>query len=187
MEKKEVKHRTIEIGSVLLVVLLVLSEVIRYYTKLSFLLPVSITLLTTLTHFVLRLLIAALVSIAFTRKTNSLNFNNAWFREKKWEKEFYNFIKVKKWKSKMMTYDPSLFDLEKQGLGNLIKESCRAEVIHEAIAITSFLPLLYTFLFGTFPVFLITSIIATVYDMLFVFIQRFNRPRILKILERKNN
>ena len=62
---------------------------------------------------------------------------------------------------------------------------CGAEVVHEVILVLSFLPLLAAFPFGSFGVFLITSLLAALYDLSFVIMQRFNRPRILRFIDKE--
>ena len=62
---------------------------------------------------------------------------------------------------------------------------CGAELVHEVIILFSFLPLLFTIPFGAFPVFLITSLLAAMYDSIFVVAQRSNRPRLVRILQKK--
>jgi hypothetical protein len=61
---------------------------------------------------------------------------------------------------------------------------CQAEIVHEIIIPLSFIPLAVIPRFGSAAVFIITSILAACFDLLFVIIQRFNRPRILKISRR---
>jgi hypothetical protein len=43
----------------------------------------------------------------------------------------------------------------------------------------SFLPSLAGIRFGAYPVFIITSVLAVAFDMMFVIMQKYNRPRIL--------
>ena len=62
---------------------------------------------------------------------------------------------------------------------------CGAEIVHEIIMVLSFLPLLAIPVFGAFPVFLITSVLAALFDGVFVMAQRYNRPRLVRILEKK--
>ena len=61
---------------------------------------------------------------------------------------------------------------------------CGAEVVHELIIVFSFLPLIFSGLLDSFYEFLFTSIIAALVDSVFVIIQRFNRPRVIKLLKR---
>ena len=55
--------------------------------------------------------------------------------------------------------------------------------INEAISISA---ILFCLIWGEFWIFLITSIAAMVFDAQFIIIQRFNRPRILKLAKRVN-
>jgi hypothetical protein len=48
----------------------------------------------------------------------------------------------------------------------------------------SFLPLLAAIPFGAFPAFLITSLAAACFDTVFVIMQRFNRPRLIKLIQK---
>lgn len=45
----------------------------------------------------------------------------------------------------------------------------------------SFIPLIASLYFGSFFVFLLTSICGAMFELLFVVMRRFNRPRIMKI------
>ena len=56
---------------------------------------------------------------------------------------------------------------------------CQAELVHETIVILSFLPILAGIRFGAYPVFIITSVLAAAFDMMFVIMQRYNGPRIV--------
>ena len=61
---------------------------------------------------------------------------------------------------------------------------CQAELVHEVNAAVSFVPLLFSVWVGAFPIFLITSIIAAGFDLLFAVIQRYNRPRVMRLAVR---
>ena len=84
----------------------------------------------------------------------------------------------------MPTYEPDFFDLRKHRPTEIAGAMCQAEVSHEVIVGLSFLPLAVVPLFGAFWVFLITSIASAVFDLLFVVMQRYNRPRIMRIIKR---
>ena len=60
-----------------------------------------------------------------------------------------------------------------------------ADTVHEIIVVLSFLPLTAAIFFGEFGVFLITSTLAALYDLSFVVMQRFNRPRLVRIFEKQ--
>ena len=61
---------------------------------------------------------------------------------------------------------------------------CQAELVHETITVLSFVPVLFAIWFGQLPVFLITSLLAAAFDMQFVILQRFNRPRVIKFINK---
>ena len=63
---------------------------------------------------------------------------------------------------------------------------CQAELVHETIVVLSFLPIAGGIWFGAYPVFIITSVLADGYDLLFVMMQRYNRQRVLTLLAHKN-
>ena len=85
----------------------------------------------------------------------------------------------------MPTYDPAAFSMRNNSLEQIVYNSCVSEAVHEVIVLFSFVPLLFTFLWGALPVFLITSMLAAAFDSCFVMMQRYNRPRLLRILSKK--
>ena len=62
---------------------------------------------------------------------------------------------------------------------------CQAELVHEVNIAVSFVPILFSVWVGALPVFVITSILAAGYDLLFVILQRYNRPRVLRLAMRR--
>ena len=62
---------------------------------------VVITLGISLYHFVMRLAVGYIVN--FTMK-NKANHNNAWFKEKGFEKRLYKLLGIKRWKKHLPTY-----------------------------------------------------------------------------------
>ena len=63
----------------------------------------------------------------------------------------------------------------------MIHTTCVAEITHEIIILLSFAPLLVIPKFGAAPVFVITSLLAALFDGIFVIMQRYNRPRLLRL------
>ena len=57
-------------------------------------------------------------------------------------------------------------------------------MVHETIAVLSFLPLVAVYWFGNFSVFLITSVLSALIDLMFVIMQRYNRPRVVRLAEK---
>ena len=141
-------------------------------------LPLAITFGTTCYHFAMRLLVGALIP-------NRFDYQRPWFQLWQFETKLYQKLRLKKWKTQMPTYNPKLFSLEDNSLEQIACNMCQAEVVHEIIIPLSFIPLLFSSVLDGFWPFLITSILAAGFDSLFVMLQRFNRPRIIKMLERQ--
>ncbi len=86
---------------------------------------------------------------------------------------------------KMPTYEPEAFSLKKHSLEEIAQTMCQSEIVHEVIVMLSFLPLIEVLWFDSFFVFLSTSVASACFDMMFVIMQRFNRQRILNMIQRE--
>ncbi len=148
----------------------------------STLLAVTITSVTFFYHFAMRLTVGVTVNAILK---NNVNFSSKWFQERTFEPKLYKLLKVKKWKKYMPTFSPETFDVKQRSLEEIVKATCQSEIVHEIIFILSFLPLLLAIPFGSLAVFLITSILASLIDLTFVILQRYNRPRLIKIINKK--
>ena len=144
-------------------------------------LSLAITAGTTGYHLVMRLLVGWLITLICRKPQNPDGF---WFRQKSFERKLYRFLRVRRWKNNMPTYSPEEFSFEQNTPEQIIQNSCKAELVHEWIICASFLPLLASILWGAFPVFLITSLLAAGLDCCFVIMQRYNRPRLQQYLKR---
>ena len=149
-------------------------------TSLEILLTLAITLGTVTYHFAMRLLVAFLYHSAMK---NRADYSRRWYQVSKAEMRFYEKLRVKRWKNKMPTYSPNTFDPRQHTWDEIAQATCQAEVGHETIAVLSFLPIAAGVRFGAYPVFIITSVLAAVCDMAFVIMQRYNRPRLIKLME----
>lgn len=141
-----------------------------------------ITFMTFSYHFIMRLIVGTITYPIFHKV---YDYNNWWFKQKKFEKRFYKILKVKDWKEKVPSWSPGAFSLKDKSLHNIAVGMCNAELVHEIIVILSFVPILFSIKYGVPAVFIFTSILASAIDMIFVIIQRYNRPRIVKLI-RKN-
>lgn len=123
-------------------------------------------------------------------------FNPERFKEKKWEKGFYNFIKIKKWKDKIPEIGELTCDFSKSEIKDpndpeyilmFLQEIGYAEVIHFLSCPLGFLIIfvipfqIELILAITLPVALINSF----YNLLSALIQRYNRPKLYKVYLRK--
>ncbi|MBQ4561515.1 MAG: hypothetical protein IJA55_04185 [Clostridia bacterium] len=133
-------------------------------------------------HFVMRLAVGKAIDMVFH---NKMDYNKKWFRVGKTEQRFYNLLRVRKWKGKMPTYDLKAFDPKIHSWDEIAGATCQSEIVHEIIMVLSFLPILASVWLGALPVFVITSFLSACFDCLFVMMQRYNRPRIVKVAERQ--
>ena len=152
-------------------------------TSSGILLPLAITSGTIAYHFVMRLM----VGLAFhATMRNKADYRKRWYQVSKREMAVYEKLKVKQWKRRMPTYDPALFDPRLHTWEEIVQAMCQAELVQETIAVLSFLPILAGIWFGEYPVFIVTSVLSAACDIVFVIMQRYNRQRVTKLLNRKS-
>lgn len=177
--------RTVKLVSIISLVLTLFFTVLHAISSNAVILSLAITCGTTAYHFIMRLAVGHIVDLILD---NHVDYNKPWFHSHQVESKLYELLRVKHWKANMPSYDPSLFSPALHSYDEIAQAMCQAEIVHEIIAVLSFVPLLFVGIFGSFPVFLITSVLSACFDMSFVVMQRYNRPRIIKIIEktRKN-
>ena len=141
----------------------------------------GITAFTIMYHFWVRIIMGN-VSKIFKRH---INYKQGFFKERKFEKRFYEFLHVKDWKGKALTYNPESFSLKEHSLEEIANTMTKSEVDHWINEVISLSTLLFAIPWGAFGIFLITAIAAMIFDSQFIIIQRYNRPRIVKILEKR--
>ena len=140
----------------------------------------AITFGTFFYHFAMRLLVGHIINGVMK---NRADYTKGRYQLLGFEKKLYKKLKVKQWKGNFPTYDPALFDPKLHSWSEIAQAMCQAELVHEVIVLLSFLPLFAAIPFGSFYVFFITSLLAALFDLCFVVIQRYNRPRVLKLLQ----
>ena len=145
-------------------------------------LAVLLTLATTAYHFVMRLT----VGFVFDRLP-IMDYRARWFRVGAREQQFYERLNVKAWKGKIPTYDPTEFDGRLHSWEEIVGAMCRAELVHETIMVLSFVPMLLAIPFGELWVFACTSVAAACFDGVFVMVQRYNRPRVIRLMGKERN
>ncbi len=151
-------------------------------TSNRLMLTLAVTAGTIAYHFIMRLLVGMIFQLCMH---NRADYTRKWYHVSKAEMQFYQKIKVKQWKSKMPTFDNDAFDTKKHSWDEIIQAMCQAELVHETIILCSFLPIIASTWFGAFWVFVITSVCSALFDLLFVFMQRFNRCRIQNMISVK--
>lgn len=178
--KKNTKKNTIVI-TLSFFILLVLFVLLYLWKKNTLYKSLAITSGTFFYHFFMRQMVGLVINAIFH---NKMNYKARFFKERKGEKGLYNILKVKKWKGKIPSYSPNSFDPRKHDWEYIVMASCQAELVHVIIAILSLLPIFMGCVFGTWPVFIITSVLASLFDCVFIILQRYNRPRMLKLLKK---
>ncbi len=118
-------------------------------------------------------------------KLFKINFNQSWFREKPFEKKLYKALGVRRWKDKALTYNPELFSLRDYSLEQVANTMAKAEVDHWVNELISLSTLLFAIPWGAFWIFAATAVLAMIFDAQFIVIQRYNRPRIVRLIERE--
>ena len=142
----------------------------------------AITFGTFLYHFAMRLTVGHVIDRVMG---NRADYTKPWYQLRNFEGEVYKALGVKKWKGNMPTYQPTLFDPKLHSWDEIAQAMCQAEIVHEVIIPLSFLPLFFVPLFGSFWAFFITSVLSALFDSSFAIMQRFNRPRVVALMERK--
>ena len=176
--------KTMKRISVITLLLTICSFVLYRVTNYSFLVPFTITFGTTAYHFIIRLMVGVGLNSVMQNKAN---YHKKWYQVSDFEMKLYQKLKVKKWKNKMPTFDMDAFDISKHSWDEIVQATCQSELVHEINIMFSFLPIAASVWFDSFWVFLITSTLGAMYDLLFVMMQRFNRTRILRIQRRSES
>ena len=168
--------------TVLILTFIALFVYLLYPSKTT--LALLITGLTTSYHFVMRIIVGHSVDAIMKNKAN---YYHKWYKISQLEEKIYEVIKVGQWKKYMPTYSPESFSLKHHTLEEIVMAMCQSEIVHEIIVVLSFVPVLAIPWFGEPEVFIITSFLAACFDMIFVIMQRYNRPRIIKLIEKRRS
>lgn len=175
-----VKKSTIMMTLVFLIGLLA-SGTTYYLTKNSILYAVAITFGTTFYHFAMRLAIGYVIDAKYH---NHMDDTKKWFQERSFEPQLYKWIRVKKWKKYLPSFRPGDFRFRQHSAEAVIQATCQAEIVHEVIMVLSFVPVVFSVWFGAASVFWITSWLAFLFDGAFVILQRYNRPRLRRLIKK---
>ncbi|MBQ8612822.1 MAG: hypothetical protein IJ416_01225 [Ruminiclostridium sp.] len=149
---------------------------------------ITLTMFTISYHLIMRLAVGTVIDI-LTEK--GLNHNSLWFREKSFEKALYKRLGVKKWKHIIPTWEPERFSVEENNMKKIIENMCAAELIHEIIVLLSWATLFFSLFTPDWKIyiwiFVGTAFLAAGCDMFFVILQRYNRPRVIRLYERNKS
>lgn len=104
----------------------------------------------------------------------------------KFEERMFKKFNIKKWKNKAPVYEPEEFDIKKNNKEQLIINMCNAELVHEFNILFGYVSIVLSVFMGYVWLFIIASLLAGLVDCVFIMIQRYNRPRAMKLLFRVN-
>ena len=184
MNRKTAKNIVILIVvNLIFIMLIVVFAVVHYIYRQGWMLSAYVTFLTISYHFSMRLIVGEAVTVIY--RNRDFNLDSAGFHIHSFEKDLYRRLNVKKWKVHMITAKPEQFDLRENSMDDLLHNMAQAELVHRIIIVLSFVPLLLIIPYGVPMVFIVTSIAAALIDLQFVIIQRYNRPRVMKLLKMK--
>ncbi|MCH5185863.1 MAG: hypothetical protein J1F64_07040 [Oscillospiraceae bacterium] len=167
--------------TIMSLIVLSASGVIYRFTGSRVIFSVAVTFGTIFYHLAIRLTVGYFIN---ARYNNRMNYTKKWFAEKAFERNLYKRIQVKKWKKLLPTFNLQDFDLKNRSVPEIIQVTCRSEVVHEVNMLLSFVPVVFTVWFGSAGVFLLTSCAAFLFDGIFVIIQRYNRPRLIRLMKK---
>lgn len=142
----------------------------------------GITAMTICYHFTIRLVIG---NITGSIKLSQFDPNARRYRERKFERKLYKVLRVKKWKKFVPTYNNRDFSVKDHSFNKLARATCRAETTHWLCAAASLVTICFAVWFGSLVVFIITGVLGALVDLVFVTLQRYNRPRFMRLAERK--
>jgi len=170
--------RTMNAATAVSLVVTVVGGLLYKLCGLGIFLTLSITFGTTFYHLGVRLAVGAVFQKTMN---NRADYTKKWYQLRPWENSLYQRLGVKGWKEKMPTYYPERFSPKLHTWDEIAQAMCQSELVHEVNVLLSFPPVIAYRWFGALPVFAVTSILAAAFDLMFVMMQRYNRPRVIKI------
>ena len=140
----------------------------------------TITLFTISYHFFERMISGVISSYIKVKGISP------YFKVREWELKLYRVIRIKEWKDYAPTYKPETFIVK--DLNKLRESMLGSETCHILCFLFSYIPpiisLTVPYLKSTFIIFFITSFLSSIFDLLLIFIQRYNRNRVENILRK---
>ena len=133
-------------------------------------------------HMIVRLVAGTFCDGALEK---GIDTENHWFADSDPEQSFYRAIGVKRWKNKLPVPDTWRFSIKKRSLEDVIAETCRTELVHEIGVVMSLLSILLSILFGYLWFFILTAALGVFFDLVFIVVMRYVRPRLVRTAAEK--
>ena len=129
-------------------------------------------------HFGLRIL------MGLVTKTFKINYSHPWYRPRKFEEGLYKLLQVRRWKEKVLTFEPDKYDYQNVTLEELATTMSKSELDHWINELISIFSISFIFIWGCVPAFVITAALAMLFDAQFIIVQRYNRPIVIRLINR---
>ncbi len=122
------------------------------------------------------------------RPLETFNPLSTLFRPRSWEARLYKNLQVKVWKNNMPVFNSAKWDLRSRGVGEVLRAGCQAEAVHGLNIAFGFVAVFLGPVSGIpdVGVLLFAAVTAGAFELPFILIQRFNRPRLLRLAEREH-
>ncbi len=157
---------------------------VLYYTGIAAhgaVLWVGVSAFTIVYHFKLRLVMGEWT------KSWGIRYTHPWFTPRKFEKKLYRLLRVRSWRGKVLTYDPAMFDVEKNTYEQIANNMSKAECDHWINELISLSTLTFGLIWGEMWIFALTAVLGMLFDAQFILVQRYNRPTVVRLIERAKN
>ena len=181
MEKKKKSGSAMFMYCVIAVTLLLsVACFVLYYANIvrhTAVLWTGVTVFTSLYQFGLRILFGNVTKHLPIRHTQR------WFRELPFERRLYGLLRIRRWKEKVLTYDPDAYNVQKHTLCELANTMCKSEVDHWINVIISLSTVLFGLIWGKLWIFALAAMVAILFDAQFIVVQRYNRPVVLRCIK----
>lgn len=122
---------------------------------------------------------------AVGRFKSRIRYDGWLYRERKFEKKLYKALRVKKWKDKVPTFNPELFVLSDFTMEEIAVTMAKVETDHWVNVLISLSTLLFALIWGAWWIFFAVAMAAIAFDGQFIAIQRYNRPRVVRLINRR--
>lgn len=169
------KKNTLYIISVSFIVLMFVFMALFVQSKNGVMLVFGVIMLNAGYQVITRLLVGTICEGVFE---NGVNSSTEWFKTSEAEERLYDFLGIKYLKRNLPKFERTDFSPTRQSLQDIIDTGCEIEAEHEINIAVSMLGILFVIPFGQAWVFVVFAVGAVLYDLLFIAVQRYNRPRL---------
>lgn len=169
------RKNTLYIFSVVFIVLMFVFLALFVRSGNEVMLIIGIVMLNAGYQVITRLLVGSICEGIFE---NGINSSSDWFKTSEFEERFYGSVGIKYLKRALPKCERTDFSLRRQSIQDIIDAGCEIEAEHEINIGVSMLGILFAVPFGYTWVFIVFAAVAVLYDLVFIAVQRYNRPRL---------